>query len=50
MYIKENVASTLKEYQNEKNEIYRVCGDEFMVISTDTSLDEFAKMKKVTYR
>ena len=40
-----DVASTLKEYQNEKNEIYRVGGDEFMIISTDTPYDEFIKMK-----
>ena len=41
------MASTLKEIQNEKNEIYRVGGDEFMVISTDTPCDEFEKMKKI---
>ena len=40
-----DVASTLKELDG-NTEIYRIGGDEFMVIATDTSKDEFNKMKE----
>ncbi|MCR4642994.1 MAG: diguanylate cyclase [Lachnospiraceae bacterium] len=41
-----DVASTLQELKNEKTEIYRVGGDEFMIIETDSSLGEVKKMKE----
>ena len=40
-----DVASTLKEFGNENTEIYRVGGDEFMLIVTDTPSDKFEIMK-----
>ena len=42
-----NVATTLKELLSEKNEIYRVGGDEFMVIAVDTDREEFEKMQRI---
>lgn len=40
-----DVASTLKKLIPEKNEIYRVGGDEFMIIAPDTERDEFEKLE-----
>ena len=40
-----DVASTLKELISEKNEIYRVGGDEFMIIAPDTICEEFKNME-----
>ena len=42
-----DVALTLNELNAENNEIYRVGGDEFMIIAVDTECDEFEKMKKI---
>ena len=41
-----DVASTLKELDG-NTEIYRVGGDEFMIIATDISKKEFSKMKEI---
>ena len=41
-----DVASTLKELEG-NTEIYRIGGDEFMIIATDTSKNEFNKMKEI---
>ena len=41
-----DVASTLKELEG-NTEIYRVGGDEFMIIATDISKKEFSKMKEI---
>ena len=41
-----DVALTLNELNAENNEIYRVGGDEFMIIAADTAGDEFEKMYK----
>ena len=40
-----DVALTLNEQDNEKNEIYRVGGDEFMIIAAETDRDDFNKME-----
>lgn len=40
------MALTLNELNAENNEIYRVGGDEFMIIAADTAGDEFEKMYK----
>ena len=40
-----DVASTLMELKGEKNEVYRVGGDEFMIIAENTSYEDFIKMK-----
>ena len=42
-----DVAATLKELGDDKLEVYRVGGDEFMVIATDTDKEEFAKLKEI---
>lgn len=41
-----DVSSTLMELCNEKSEIYRVGGDEFMIIATDTSREEFSQLNE----
>ena len=41
-----DVAGTLKELVNGRSEIYRVGGDEFMVIAADTSYEDFNKMNE----
>ena len=41
-----DVALVLKELKSEKNEIYRVGGDEFLLIAVDTDRDEFEKTEK----
>ena len=40
-------AQMLKDLTDEKSEIYRVGGDEFMIITTDTPADEFEAMQKI---
>ena len=40
-----DVASTLKELKSDKAEIYRVGGDEFLIITPDTSRDDFDSLK-----
>ena len=42
-----DVAATLKDLGDDKLEVYRVGGDEFMVIATDTNKEEFAKLKEI---
>ena len=41
-----DVSSTLMELGNEKTEIYRVGGDEFMIIATDTPREEFDQLNE----
>ncbi len=41
-----DVASTLKNLENENMEIYRVGGDEFMIIATDISRNAFRILRK----
>ena len=42
-----DVAATLKDLGDDKLEVYRVGGDEFMVIATDTDKEDFAKLKEI---
>ena len=41
-----DVASALQEIKSEKIEIYRVGGDEFLIIAPDTTIDEFESLKE----
>ena len=41
-----DVATTLKDFCGEDAEIYRVGGDEFMAIATNTSAEDFAKLNE----
>ena len=41
-----DVADTLKELNPGKNEIYRVGGDEYMIIAPDTGCEEFKNMEE----
>ena len=41
-----DVAGSLKELNSVKNEIYRVGGDEFMIIAPETSSEEFKSLEK----
>ena len=41
-----DVAGSLKELNSIKNEIYRVGGDEFMIIAPETSSEEFKSLEK----
>ena len=41
-----DVAATLKDLGEDKLEVYRVGGDEFMVIATETNKEDFAKLKE----
>ncbi|MCR5328386.1 MAG: sensor domain-containing diguanylate cyclase [Saccharofermentans sp.] len=42
-----DVAATLKELGDDGLEVYRVGGDEFMVIATETDKEEFAKLNEI---
>lgn len=44
-----DVALALKELNSEKNEIYRVGGDEFLLIAVDTDRNEFEKTEKYLF-
>jgi len=48
-HLLKDVASTLKELGNEKTEIYRVGGDEFMIIAFDTPLPDFEKLDQTLH-
>ena len=41
-----DVAATLREYKSEQMEVYRVGGDEFMIIAPATPRDEFEALAK----
>lgn len=41
-----DVAGTLKELKDDRNEVYRVGGDEFMIIAVNTSQEEFDQINQ----
>ena len=42
-----DVASTLNELKSPNNEVYRIGGDEFMIIAVNTSCDAFEKVQDI---